>query len=242
MAPSEDRRRKPRQGAGDKQGDDVITIKKYANRRLYNTATSSYVTLDHLCQMVKQGVEFAVYDAKTGEDITRTVLTQIIVEEEAKGQNLLPLNFLRQLISFYGDNMQFVVPRYLEQMMAAFAANQERVRQSMGNMFPFGNLEEMGRQNVAMIEQAMKMFSPFPTGEGKPPASGGGQQQPDSSPDSSTGASAEESLERLQHQVDLLRQELARLSEPEPSTQPKRGESATGKPTGRKPGTSRKKG
>ena len=99
-----------------------ITIKKYANRRLYNTATSSYVTLDHLCQMVKDGVDFVVFDAKSGEDITRSVLTQIIVEEESKGgQNLLPINFLRQLISFYGDNLQFLLPRYLEQSMDSFA-------------------------------------------------------------------------------------------------------------------------
>ena len=103
----------------------TVVIKKYANRRLYNTATSSYVTLDHLCQMVKDGVEFAVYDAKSGEDITRSVLTQIIVEEESKGQNLLPINFLRQLISFYGDNLQFLVPRYLEHTMEYFARNQE---------------------------------------------------------------------------------------------------------------------
>ncbi|HYE01037.1 MAG TPA: polyhydroxyalkanoate synthesis repressor PhaR, partial [Alphaproteobacteria bacterium] len=94
-----------------------ITIKKYANRRLYNTATSSYVTLDHLAQMVKDGADFVVYDAKSGEDITRSVLTQIIVEEESKGQNLLPIGFLRQLISFYGDNMQWLVPRYLDHAM-----------------------------------------------------------------------------------------------------------------------------
>ncbi len=124
-----------------------ITIKKYANRRLYNTATSSYVTLDHLCQMVKDGVEFVVFDAKSGEDITRSVLTQIIVEEESKGgQNLLPINFLRQLISFYGDNLQFLLPRYLEQSMDSFATNQEQMRKylkdSLGGMFPFGRFEE----------------------------------------------------------------------------------------------------
>src|SRR5262249_27016367 len=106
---SQDQKVMAETGAEESSG----VLKKYANRRLYNTATSSYVTLDHLCQMVKDGVEFAVYDAKTGEDITRSVLTQIIVEEEAKGQNLLPINFLRQLISFYGDNLQFLVPRYL---------------------------------------------------------------------------------------------------------------------------------
>ncbi len=144
-----------------------VRIKKYANRRLYNTATSSYVTLDHLCQMVKDGKEFVVHDAKTGEDITRQVLTQIIVEEEAKsGQNLLPVSFLRQLISFYGDNLQTLVPRYLETAMASFARNQEQMRQylqgTFGNLFPFGaQLEEMGKHNMALFENAMKMFAPF---------------------------------------------------------------------------------
>src|SRR5205807_57190 len=123
-----------------------ITIKKYANRRLYNTATSSYVTLDDLSQMVKEGSEFVVYDAKSGEDITRSVLTQIIVEEEQKGQNLLPISFLRQLIGFYGDSMQFLVPGYLEQAMTAFAKNQEQMRTSLRStfgIFPFGQFEEM---------------------------------------------------------------------------------------------------
>lgn len=147
-----------------------IRIKKYANRRLYNTATSSYVTLDHLAQMVKQGQDFVVHDAKTGEDITRAVLTQIIVEEEAKGQTMLPVNFLRQLISFYGDNLQALVPGYLEKSMAIFAHNQQQIRQSMEKalgMFPFANqLEEMGKQNMAFLQNAMQMFSPFRGPEG----------------------------------------------------------------------------
>ena len=152
--------------AGKKNDDDgPVTIKKYANRRLYNTATSSYVTLDHLCQMVKDGVEFVVYDAKSGEDITRSVLTQIIVEEEGKGDNLLPIGFLRQIISFYGDNMQrMLLPRYLEHSMKLFSDNQERMqsymKEAMGGMFPFNSLEDMGRQNMAIFEQAMKMFTP----------------------------------------------------------------------------------
>ncbi|MBV9523857.1 MAG: polyhydroxyalkanoate synthesis repressor PhaR [Alphaproteobacteria bacterium] len=144
-----------------------IVIKKYANRRLYNTATSSYVTLDDLSQMVKQGGDFVVYDAKTGEDITRSVLTQIIVEEEQKGQNLLPIGFLRQLISLYGDSMQWLVPRYLEHAMKAFAHNQEQMRKNLkdafGGLFPFGGFEEMSKQNMALFEKTMKMFSPFPT-------------------------------------------------------------------------------
>src|SRR5580704_7991573 len=144
-----------------------VTIKKYANRRLYNTATSSYVTLDDLSKMVKEGVEFNVYDAKTSEDITRPVLTQIIVEEEGKTeQTLLPISFLRQLIGFYGDNMQWLVPKYLEHSMQTLAKNQEQLRtyfqSAFGGMFPFGStLEQMGKQNLAMFEQAMRMFSPF---------------------------------------------------------------------------------
>jgi polyhydroxyalkanoate synthesis repressor PhaR len=180
-----------------------ITIKKYANRRLYNTATSSYVTLDHLCQMVKDGVDFAVFDAKTGEDITRAVLTQIIVEEESKGgQNLLPLNFLRQLIKFYGDNLQFLVPRYLEHSMESFARNQEQMRKAMqesfGGMFPFGRFEEMGKQNLALFEQAMQMFNPF-----RAAAGGGGER----TPPNGTGEPARKAADS----VDALREQLEEL-------------------------------
>ncbi len=149
----------------DDKTTERVTIKKYANRRLYNTATSSYVTLDHLSKMVKEGTDFAVFDAKTGEDITRSVLTHIIVEEESKGQNLLPIDFLRHLISFYGDSLQAVVPNYLDHTMHAFARNQEQMRgamqDAMGGLNPFGQFEEMGKQNMAMFENAMKMFVPF---------------------------------------------------------------------------------
>ena len=185
-----------------------VTIKKYANRRLYNTATSSYVTLDHLCQMVKDNTDFVVYDAKTGEDITRQVLTQIIVEEEGKsGQNLLPISFLRQLIGFYGDNMQFVVPRYLDYSMRWFSSNQEQVRKYMsdafGGLFPFGQLEEMGKQNMAMFERAMKMLMPFGGKEG-----GEGPPRPDApktppAPDAELTAMKSQ-LEQLQRQLDQL--------------------------------------
>jgi polyhydroxyalkanoate synthesis repressor PhaR len=159
------------EGAGAKPAP--VVIKKYANRRLYNTSTSSYVTLDDLSRMVKEGREFVVFDAKSGDEITRAVLTQIIVEEEQKGQNLLPIGFLRQLISLYGDSMQWLVPRYLDQAMAAFALNQEQMRKSLqqtfGGIFPFGKLEEMGKQNLALFEQTMKMFAPF-TAPGAAPA------------------------------------------------------------------------
>ena len=198
-------------------GDGPITIKKYANRRLYNTATSSYVTLDHLCQMVQEGVDFVVYDAKTGDDITRTVLTQIIVEEEAKGQKLLPIKFLRQLIGLYGDSMQWMVPDYLDQVMEAFTDNQKRMRQSMqetfGGIFPFGNLDEMSRQNMALFENAMKMFAPIKAGPGAAAGAGSGA---DSGADPSAGradngaAAPEEvdSREKLKAQVDLLQKQL----------------------------------
>ena len=156
------------QGQARKPAPEKVVIQKYANRRLYNTATSSYVTLDDLSRMVKQRADFVVYDAKTGEDITRAVLTQIIVEEEGKsGQNLLPISFLRQLIGLYGDSMQWLVPRYLDHAMSSFAHNQEQMRKSLqeafGGLFPFGSLEQMGKQNLALFEQTLKMFSPFPT-------------------------------------------------------------------------------
>lgn len=146
---------------------DAITIKKYANRRLYNTATSTYVTLQDLAAMVKQGQDFNVYDAKSGEELTRAVLTQIIVEEEGRsGQSLLPISFLRQLIGFYGNNMQWMVPKYLEHSMEMLSTNQKQLsdyfQSTFGGIFPFGStLEQMSKQNMAMFERAMQMFSPF---------------------------------------------------------------------------------
>lgn len=141
------------------RSDKPTVIKKYANRRLYDTGRSSYVTLDDLCTMVKEGRDFVVYDAKSGEDLTRSVLTQIIVEQEGKeGQNLLPITFLRQLISFYGDAIQPVVPNYLEHSLENFVKNQERFR----DMFSVSAFEEMNRQNMAMFENAMRAaWSPF---------------------------------------------------------------------------------
>ena len=153
-----------------------VVVKKYANRRLYNTETSSYITLDNLADMIRAGRDFVVYDAKSGEDITRGVLTQIIVEEESKGGSMLPATFLRQLIGFYGDSLQGVVPKYLEQAMANFARQQAQMRQVMQQTFspflpvglPMGvpvglphSVEEIGRQNMALMERAMSMFNPF---------------------------------------------------------------------------------
>lgn len=153
--------------SGRKNGaaGDATVIKKYANRRLYNTATSSYVTLDYLSDMVKNGEDFVVYDAKSGEDITHSVLTQIIFEEESKGQNLLPIQFLRQLIKFYGDSLQTFVPSYLEMSMDAFSRNQEDIRERMrgafGNTPGYAMFEESVRKNMELYQQAMKMFSPM---------------------------------------------------------------------------------
>ena len=197
-------------------GSGPVTIKKYANRRLYNTATSSYVTLDDLCQMVKGGTEFTVFDAKSGEDITRSVLTQIIVEEEAKGQNLLPINFLRQLIGFYGDSLESVVPRYLEHSMASFARNQEQMRKylqdTFDGLFPFGNIEEMGKQNMALLEQTMKMFSPFAQEESTLPPNGAADT-PTGAEAPSGGAPAQlNELAELKNKIETLQHELEKLS------------------------------
>tara|TARA_A100001037_G_scaffold125685_1_gene113928 strand:+ start:1057 stop:1701 length:645 start_codon:yes stop_codon:yes gene_type:complete len=191
----------------DSDKNDPITIKKYANRRLYNTSTSKYVTLDDLAQMVKAGTEFQVVDAKSGDNITRSVLTQIIFEEENKGQNLLPISFLRQLIQFYGDSLQSMVPNYLEASMDAFSNNQDRMREYMqgavGNsMFPFAQWEEMGRQNMAMFERAFQMFTPRGGAEDAP-AGDGSESETDRG-----GAQ----LDDLKTQIDNLRKQLDALS------------------------------
>jgi polyhydroxyalkanoate synthesis repressor PhaR len=154
---------------------EPVTIKKYANRRLYNTGTSTYVTLEDLATMVKNGEDFVVYDAKTGEDITRSVLAQIIFEQENKeGQNLLPTAFLRQLIRFYGDSMQLLVPRYLEASIDSFTQQQEKFRSQMAQAFgtgpfvanPFNALEEQVRRNMELFERTFGMFKPTPRKEG----------------------------------------------------------------------------
>ncbi len=166
-----------------------IVIKKYANRRLYNTDTSSYVTLDDLCKMIKDGEEIIVFDAKNGDDITRSVLTQIIVEQEAKGgQSLLPTGFLRQIISYYGGNMQGLVPGYLDFAMQALTKNQgqmqEVFRNSFGGLFPFNQMQQMTKQNVALFEQTMRMFSPF--------AQGNQSQHPVGTPEAQAEQSAQQ--------------------------------------------------
>ncbi len=148
------------------KSDGPVTIKKYANRRLYNTGTSTYVTLEDLAVMVKSGEDFAVFDAKTGEDITRSVLVQIISEQENKegAQNLLPINFLRQLIRFYGDSMQMLVPRYLETSIDSLTRDQQKFRDQLSQAFgvsPFGALDETVRRNMEVFQRAFSMFTPF---------------------------------------------------------------------------------
>jgi polyhydroxyalkanoate synthesis repressor PhaR len=187
-----------------------VIVKKYANRRLYNTATSSYVTLEDLATMIKEGGDFVVQDAKTGEDLTRSVMTQIIVEQEQKGQNLLPISFLRQLISFYGDSMQFLVPGYLEQTMVAFARNQEQMRKNLRatfGMFPFGQFEEMSKQNMVLFEQALKMLSPY----GRDARRAGAETPPPASETRGEAEGEDPRLRRLEAQIEALREQLDAL-------------------------------
>lgn len=195
-----------------------VVIKKYANRRLYNTQTSSYVTLDHLCEMVKEGVDFEVRDARTGDDITRSVLTQIIFEEEAKGQNLLPIRFLRQLIRLYGDSLQSFVPGYLDLSMESFAKNQEAIKNRVAEAFGGGTqaFETMARQNLAMFERAMKMFLPFGGAMGA--AMGGRMTGEAESAERATNgaaeskASASEEIGELKSEIEAMRKQLSELA------------------------------
>jgi len=185
-----------------------VTIKKYANRRLYNTGTSTYVTLEDLATMVKNGEEFAVYDAKTGEDITRSVLTQIIFEQENKeGQNLLPINFLRQLIRFYGDSMQKFVPSYLEVSLESFTREQEKFRQQMSQAFgatPFGPMvEEQVRRNMEMFKQAFSMFTPFARRDEEAGAGAEGEKPP--------GASSGTDIDELRRQLADMQKKVDKL-------------------------------
>lgn len=195
----------------------VAVVKKYANRRLYNTATSSYVTLDELSQMVRKGEDFVVYDAKTGEDITRSVLTQIILEEDSKGRNLLPIGFLRQLISFYDDNLQSFLPRYLELSMENFARHQDQIRlymeQTFGRFFPLNQFEDMARQNMALFQRAASMFRPFQAeGDEEAPAEGA-QKQPaaQAAPAAEKGSSLDSEMRELRQRMELLQHQLEAL-------------------------------
>ncbi len=183
---------------------EPITIKKYANRRLYNTGTSTYVTLEDLAIMVKKGEDFVVYDAKSNDDITRSVLTQIIFEQENKeGQSLLPITFLRQLIRFYGDSMQMLVPRYLEQSMQSFTGQQDKFREQMAHAFGvsgFGPLEEQVRRNMEMFEKTFAMFTPFARGQEKAAA------------DKAQGAGGISDMDELKRQLEEMQKKVERLS------------------------------
>ena len=192
---------------------EPVTIKKYANRRLYNTGTSTYVTLEDLAVMVKNGEDFVVFDAKTGEEITRSVLAQIIFEQENKeGQSLLPIAFLRQLIRFYGDSMQMLVPRYLEQSMQSLTSQQGKFREQMEKAFGvgvggFGPMEDHVRRNMEMFEKTFAMFAP-PFARGGKPAEGG--DKPSSSPQgSSQGATGE--MDELKRQLDEMQKRLDKM-------------------------------
>ena len=187
------------------KGEGPVIIKKYANRRLYNTQTSSYVTLDHLAAMVKHGTEFEVQDARTGEDITRSVLTQIIFEEEAKGQSLLPIKFLRQLIRFYGDSLQTFVPGYLDMSMESFTKNQGAMRDRIAEALGGGNqmIETMTRQNQQLFENAMAMFTPFGNvGAAKPETA----KKPAAAPAADEVADLKEEMEQMRRQLAELSQ------------------------------------
>jgi polyhydroxyalkanoate synthesis repressor PhaR len=188
-------------------GEPPVIIKKYANRRLYNTASSAYVTLEDLAVMVKQGTDFIVHDAKTGEDITRSVLTQIIFEEESKGHNLLPINFLRQLIRFYGDQMQALIPSYLEMSLEQLTREQQRFRDQLLNSFgvspePFKLMDEQVKKNMTLFENAMKMFNPFATAS---------REQNSGSPSRDTSSTSTE-LRDMQEQIREMQRRLETLT------------------------------
>ncbi|GAA0646019.1 polyhydroxyalkanoate synthesis repressor PhaR [Brevundimonas lenta] len=187
-------------GAGD-----TVVIKKYANRRLYNTATSAYVTLEDLARMVREGTEFVVYDAKTNEDLTRQILTQIIFEEESRGEALLPVQFLRQLIGFYGGQMQGVLPSYLEMSLDNFSRQQEQIRGQFTKAFGAapgaGIMDEAVKRNMAMFAEAMKMWPGF----GAMSAAARPTPSPEAAP-------AADPLEEMRRQMDEMRAQLDKMS------------------------------
>ena len=192
--------------------DGPIIIKKYANRRLYDTSTSSYVTLEHLSDLVKRNADFEVRDAKTGEDLTRAVLTQIIYEYETKGEGALPINFLRQLIGFYGGGAQSVLPAWLDMSMNSFAESQERMRTMMGGANPMAIFEDQARRNMAMFENTLRMFNPAVQPRDtklddpitKEPNANGA--------DTAAVPTGEEMLARMQNQMAEMQKQLETLS------------------------------
>ena len=199
--------------------EGVAVVKKYANRRLYNTASSSYVTLDDLSKMVRDGDDFVVFDAKTGEDLTRSILTQIIMEEDGKGRNLLPTNFLRQLIRYYDDSLRAFLPRYLEMSMENFSSNQDQIRNyiegTVGRFFPLNQFEDMTRQNIALFQQAATMFAGGEGGTSKRPEDTNGVASP------SKAGDPEQEIQALNVKIESLQAELSKLVESRKS-KPKR--------------------
>ena len=194
--------------SGDSEQAKIV-IKKYANRRLYNTAKSSYVTLDDLSKMVRDGEDFAVYDAKSGEDITRSVLTQIIVEEESKDQNMLPTNFLRELIRLYGDPLQGFVPGYLDATMEAFNRNQDQMRAAFPGGNAFANFENITRANMEFFEKSMRAFTPFTsTGDRAEPTEKKSGDEESAGKDASN---VSQDLEALQSQLKEMQEQIAKL-------------------------------
>jgi polyhydroxyalkanoate synthesis repressor PhaR len=196
------------------KSDQPTTIKKYANRRLYNTGTSTYVTLEDLAAMVKEGEDFLVYDAKSGDDITRSVLAQIIFEQENKaGQNLLPTTFLRQLIRFYGDSMQMVVPKYLEQAIASLTQEQEKFRKQIATSLsgtPFAPLEEQVRRNMELFQQTFSMFKPFVPTPGRPAGA-----PPEAEPEASAEPAKDTNIDDLRQQMKEMQERLEKMSKKE---------------------------
>lgn len=195
---------------GKARDGDVIVIKKYANRRLYNTRTSAYVTLEDLAKMVREGSDFVVFDAKTNEELTRQILTQIIFEEESRGEALLPVQFLRQLIGFYGGQMQGVLPSYLEMSLESFARQQEQYRTQMAKAFGTGStgnlMEEAVKQNMAMFQNAMKMFPAFT-------AYGNARPEPEAErPAPAPAPDAADPLDEMRRQMDEMRAQIERLA------------------------------
>ncbi|BBF70264.1 MULTISPECIES: polyhydroxyalkanoate synthesis repressor PhaR [Sphingomonadaceae] len=186
---------------------EPVVIKKYANRRLYNTETSSYITLDLLSQMTREGREFTVVDAKTGEDITHNVLTQIIMEEEQRGKNMLPVNFLRQLIAMYGDSMQSMVPQYLEASMDAFRKNQQQFQEAMKGAFGGGPLADIAKRNMQMFEAAASAF-----GNGVPGMPGIPGMTPPAAAPAATDGSKDDEINDLKAQLAALNAKIDKLT------------------------------
>ncbi|GGB69405.1 polyhydroxyalkanoate synthesis repressor PhaR [Blastomonas aquatica] len=189
--------------SGTSDSDDVIIIKKYANRRLYNTRSSSYITLDFLAKLTREGKDFQVVDAKSGDDITHNILTQIIMEEESSGQQMLPVGFLRELISMYGNSMQSMIPQYLEASMDAFRKNQEKFHTAMEGSIKNSPFAQLARQNLAMFEAASSAFTPRKDKGAGEPAQPGGALVP-----ATTSASSEDEIATLKAQLSAMQRKI----------------------------------